>query len=169
MQVAWRKLPTCRIVCRPGYSPRMRPHRNECRLASKQRCLTYVQLQLKRLGIDSRIGQYNQPERRVSLIRGKPVVFESRTFWLTITKLNSMKRFAHDIGFTIRRKQQKLRDALNLINRVGSRRAGAEWLRIYTKEGTRWARRHDQRQISKAEIAKAHGPVVQLVKMPPSH
>lgn len=69
------------------------------------------------------------------------MTFASRTFWLVVTKLDSMKRFANDLGFTIKRKQQKLRDALNLIDRVGSGRAGIEWLRIYRKEGTRWVRR----------------------------
>lgn len=48
-------------------------------------------------------------------IRGELVTFASRTFWLIVARQDSIKRFAKCIGFTIQRKHQKLRDALNLI------------------------------------------------------
>lgn len=90
------------------------------------------------------------------------MTFASRTFWLIVARQESMKRFAGEIGFAIERKQEKLRDALNLIHTVGTRRAAVEWLRIYTKKGNRWVKCPGQRQLGSPypQIQKVHGPVV---------
>ncbi len=127
--------------------------------------LQYVQQQLKHLEVDSRIGHYNRPVRFVTSIRGKPVTFTSRTYWIAITKLDCIRRFANDVGFSIVRKQRKLRDALTLIDRVGTGRAGTEWLRIYRKDGTRWIRFLQQQTTN----SQAVGSWSSLVRTPPSH
>lgn len=119
--------------------------------------------------IHSRVGPCKRDWPMIRHIRGKPVVFSSKTYWLMISQRRSMQRFADNIGLTIQRKQQKLRDALSLIERFGTETAGFEWLRLYTKEGTRWVRREDILPLGSPLIRNALGPVVQLVKTSPSH
>ena len=134
--------------------------------------LDYAQELLAELRINSRAGQYKRASPVILSIRGKPVCFSSPTFWLQIAQQLSLHRFAENVGFTIERKQRKLAVALSLIRSVGTQEAATEWLRIYTKKGSRWVKRDRAPELDEASLSRdsfsENGPVVQPVKTPPS-
>jgi len=76
-----------------------------------------------------------------------------------IHAINDDEAFAAEIGFTVERKLEKLRDVLGLIGRDGTGKAGLEWLRLYRKKGTRCVRR-DQLLPNSVQSRNALGPVV---------
>lgn len=61
---------------------------------------------------------------------------------LTINRRVDQRRFATSIGFQIRRKNQKMLDALRLLDSYKPQRAAIEWERLHEKRGRNWVRRN---------------------------
>jgi len=60
---------------------------------------------------------------------------------LTINRREDQRRFAKRIGFGIQRKNQKMLDALKLLDLHGTTRAAPEWQQLYEKHGRVWIKR----------------------------
>lgn len=60
---------------------------------------------------------------------------------LAIYRRDSLKKFSEKISFLVKRKQEKLTDALNLMESFGPTKAAELWLEVYEKRGTIWVRR----------------------------
>jgi hypothetical protein len=58
-------------------------------------------------------------------------------------KRTSFHKFRDVVGLSIGRKRRKLDCGLDLVARFGTRKAATEWLRIYTKKGSRWVERDE--------------------------
>jgi hypothetical protein len=63
------------------------------------------------------------------------------SYSLVIRRLEHLKRFDSPIGFSVRRKDQKLKDALAILPKYGRRVAPTEWAKQYLKRNGEWVRR----------------------------
>jgi len=70
-------------------------------------------------------------------------------YYLRIRRRTDVERFASGIGFSIKRKQEKLLTALSLIQTYGSSAAGLEWRKIFSKRGRIWVRMTDPDHCSR--------------------
>lgn len=61
---------------------------------------------------------------------------------LTLNRRADQRRFSTSIGFQMKRKNQKMLDALHLLDSYEPRRAAFEWERLYEKRGRNWVRRN---------------------------
>jgi intein-encoded DNA endonuclease-like protein len=95
--------------------------------ATRTSRLNYVKrLLLERFGIASSIYIDKEPGYS-SLVYHKMVVKRKTLYRLSISRQDSVRAFAESIGFSIKRKQCVLDDALRLVNLYGSRRAALHW------------------------------------------
>lgn len=106
--------------------------------------LRWIKRLLKsRFGIDSR------------LLEGKthPSMWgKVPCYYLKIGRREDQLSYAHSIGFAIRRKRQKMLIALELLQRLGPLKAGAEWQRIFEKRERVWVMRDTGRYGAPDEI-----------------
>jgi intein-encoded DNA endonuclease-like protein len=86
-------------------------------------------LMKSRFGIDSRL---SEGKMHPSMWGRVPC------YYLTIGRREDQLSFADNIGFAIHRKRQKMLIALELLQRLGPLKAGAEWQRIFEKRGRIW-------------------------------
>jgi len=72
---------------------------------------------------------------------GKKFIRNKDAYELIIGKLDDVRLFSYSIGFSITRKQQKLIDAVDILenHNKGPDRVAA-WLKLYKKENNRWIR-----------------------------
>ena len=72
------------------------------------------------------------------VIRGKAFVMRKTMHSVVVGKVADIRDFAEKIGFSIRRKNQKLKDALSTITTCAPRERPAMWKQIYSKMGGEW-------------------------------
>jgi hypothetical protein len=72
-------------------------------------------------------------------MNGKECIRQKNAYELIIGKLDNIKLFSSNIGFSIARKQRKLNDAIRIFDEFnnGSDRVDS-WLKLYMKENNRW-------------------------------
>lgn len=95
-------------------------------------------LMKSRFGIDSRL---LEGKKRRSMWSKVPC------YYLKIGRRSDQESFADHIGFAIRRKQQKMLIALELLRRFGPSKAGPEWRRIFKKRGRLWIMRDSSEKM----------------------
>jgi len=101
--------------------------------------LLYIQELLSRcLNIRSRIKRSYKKGSKFER-NGKIFVRNKDAFDLVIGTINDVKLFASRIGFSILRKQQKLFDAIRIIESCNKgKERTKEWLKLYKKEKGKW-------------------------------
>ncbi len=62
------------------------------------------------------------------------------TYQLVIYRKNDIKKYTQQIGFEIKRKQQKLQDALTLLQKYDTKTAAEKWKKLYKKINGRWTK-----------------------------
>jgi intein-encoded DNA endonuclease-like protein len=80
---------------------------------------------------------------RLNAAKGKKtnISIASMNSWLlTMSRLKEVRTFVDTIGFADTEKQQKVTQALRLIEELGVVDAGERWLQLYKKTGKRWKR-----------------------------
>lgn len=102
--------------------------------------LYFVQESLKDLGIQSRIRKLYSKGHRVS-IRGEEYSSNVDMFILGISRFEDMLLFAETVGFTAKRKSEKLRRALELWENYPPAEAVKRWLQEYKKVGRTYVKR----------------------------
>jgi len=107
---------------------------------------TYLLRAVKRLlrhtfGINPRIDRKREAGT-LKVIRGKSFIMRRTSFSLVIRRLGDAKRFAEHVGFSIRRKDEKLRDALSITTTFPARNRVVAWQRLYLKDRGEWVRRN---------------------------
>lgn len=75
------------------------------------------------------------------MIRNESFVMRRTSYSVIIRRLDDVKRFAKQIGFSILRKAKKLDDALSIIRLFKAKGRPAEWNRLYSKQNGEWVRR----------------------------
>lgn len=97
-------------------------------------------LLLKGFNIKSNI---NRKRRSGSLkvIRGKSFRMRKTSYSLLFAQFRSLRSFDRRIGFSILRKDQKLKDALTIFQRYGRKAGLSEWNNLYHKRNGEWVRR----------------------------
>jgi intein-encoded DNA endonuclease-like protein len=101
--------------------------------------LEYIQNLLRRFfDIKSNIS-LNVKAGKVRILKGRIVKTTKNAYRLTIDRFSDSKKFLRIIGFSIARKQEKLKDSLEIKQKYGS---GTEainaWLRLYKKVNGEW-------------------------------
>ena len=95
---------------------------------------------LRNLRIGSRI--YKRREAgTIKEIRGQSFAMRRASFSLLIRRVDDVRIFANQIGFSIPRKNIKLRDALAVIANPIPERRSIAWRQVYFKNGGEWTRR----------------------------
>jgi intein-encoded DNA endonuclease-like protein len=107
---------------------------------SDESLLLMVKKSLKLLGIESRI-ERKRKAGTIKVIRGKAFTMRRTSYSLLIGGFETMKFFAKEVGFAIRRKAQKLGDALSILAILPSKRRILMWKRLYFKRRGEWVRR----------------------------
>ena len=68
-------------------------------------------------------------------------------YTIYISSKHDIEKFAYKIGFSIKRKQEKLEDALKILKSYGSgKKAIEKWMKLYYKRKGRWIKRKGQAQ-----------------------
>ncbi len=108
---------------------------------SDRTLLAKVRLLLGReFGIGSRI-ERKRERGSLMIIRGRSFRKRRTSYSLMIRRLDDLKKFERIVGFSIKRKNQKLRDALAILRRYGRKFAPLEWAKLYLKRNGEWVRR----------------------------
>jgi intein-encoded DNA endonuclease-like protein len=111
---------------------------------SDKTLLARVRLLLGReLGISSRILKKREAGS-LMVIPGKSFRTRKTSYSLMIQRLDDLKEFDRLVGFSIKRKGQKLRDALAIIQKYGRKPASIEWTKLYVKRNGEWVRRRNE-------------------------
>jgi len=98
--------------------------------------LKYAKKLLLGYGIKSQILPHIA--RKIRMVNGKPCIRKKKTMRLYIYSTEKFK----EIGFKIRRKQEKLIDVLYILDKYGcGKRAVKEWKKTYQKVNNRWIKR----------------------------
>lgn len=77
----------------------------------------------------------------LKVIRGQAFLMRQTSFSLMIRKLRDLKTFGKQVGFSISRKNQKLRDALIISENHPWKKMPIEWRQLYIKQRGEWVRR----------------------------
>jgi intein-encoded DNA endonuclease-like protein len=94
----------------------------------------------KSFNLDSMI-QRKRESGSIMSIRGHTFLKRRTSFCLTIRRMDGIKRFGNLVGFSISRKQQKLVDALEVLQLKGQRNRLVAWKHLYFKQKGEWIRR----------------------------
>jgi len=76
------------------------------------------------------------------IIWGKSYTANKTVYSLTINKFNDVMEFYKNIGFSIIRKQGKIRDAISLKQNFDSIEASKRWRQVYMKPGREWVKKN---------------------------
>lgn len=93
-------------------------------------------------GIAPRIYQ-KRKSGSVKSIRRKSFRMRKNSYSLLISRFEDLKRFERQIGFSISRKNLKLKDALAVFQEYGRREGVDRWNKLYFKQGGEWVTRKD--------------------------
>jgi intein-encoded DNA endonuclease-like protein len=79
---------------------------------------------------------------KTKLPDGREITSLHDTYEVIIQRFDDVKRFAKLVGFAIQRKQEKLEDAINTIEKYGTHgKAIQAWKELYEKINNRWVKR----------------------------
>ncbi len=78
-----------------------------------------------------------------SVIGGRVITRTNNLYSLEVYKINQVQIFSEKVGFSINRKNQKLIDALTIMQNHCSVDALKEWKKRYIKVGKMWVRRNN--------------------------
>jgi intein-encoded DNA endonuclease-like protein len=95
---------------------------------------------LNTLGIDSRINR-KRKAGSPKMIRGQAFVMRRTSYSLVIGKIDGIRRFSQEVGFSISRKERKLKDAIAIIDKLATINRARLWMQLYSKESGEWIRR----------------------------
>lgn len=95
---------------------------------------------LNRLKIASRTCRKRR-NGTIMTIRGKTFVKRRTSYSMEIGRLSDVKVFVDEIGFSIKRRNQKLQDALLVVATNEPLARPAVWKQLYSKVGGEWIRR----------------------------
>lgn len=73
--------------------------------------------------------------------RGKNYTANKDVFVLTVNKIDDVKTFVSKIGFSLERKQGKLKYALFLKENFNEANAAEKWKELYIKNGREWIKK----------------------------
>ncbi|MDG6909268.1 MAG: hypothetical protein JRN08_02770 [Nitrososphaerota archaeon] len=107
---------------------------------SNESLLLQTRRLLEIMGIGSRL----EPKREagsVKVIRGVQFVMRHASFDLVIGRFGDVRRFAIEVGFSILRKSEKLKDAILITDTIAPMERPRAWMKLYKKERGEWARR----------------------------
>ncbi len=108
---------------------------------SDRTLLAKVRLLLKgKFGISSKINR-KRKLGSLKIIRGKSFRMQRTSYSLLIRRFEDLKRFDRLVGFSIIRKDQKLKDALGIFQKYGRKAASSAWNKLYFKLNGEWVRR----------------------------
>jgi intein-encoded DNA endonuclease-like protein len=114
--------------------------------------LTYVrELLAEKFGILSSIYD-GRKAGESSLVYGNLVTRTKDSFFLVISRSQSVQRFFSRIGFSMTRKNETLRDGLGLIAVYGGRAAALKWQEMYMKNGRRWTKPSQSSSVKPSEM-----------------
>ena len=91
------------------------------------------------LGIHSRIDR-KRKAGTMKVIRGESFAMKRASFSLLIGRIEDVKKFAEEVGFSITRKIKKLWDALVIIAGIPMSKRAEAWKRMYSKRRGEWVR-----------------------------
>jgi len=80
-----------------------------------------------------------KPDRKV-IIWGKVYTAKKTVYSLMINKFEDVIKFYKNVGFSIKRKQEKIKDAIDLKQKFASEEAVKKWRQIYTKSEREWVK-----------------------------
>ena len=106
---------------------------------TNKKLLSQVRQLLSSQGIASKTYR-RRKKGTIMMIRGKTFLKRRTSYSVEIGRLSDVKSFAYEIGFSIKRKHQKLRDAFSVIATHVPRARPAVWKRLYSKKGGEWVR-----------------------------
>lgn len=92
------------------------------------------------LGIKSSI-DCKRKAGTTKVIRGKTFVMKQTSYSLVIRRTEHERIFADEVGFSIGRKAQKLKDALSVLATIPVGERPLAWRRLYVKQRGEWVRR----------------------------
>lgn len=101
--------------------------------------LAKVRKSLRDLNMSSRL-ERKREAGSVKVIRNSSFVMKRTSFSVVISRLEGVRRFSEEIGFSIHRKVQKLADALSVIENHEARDWAARWKGLYSKVRGEWVR-----------------------------
>jgi len=120
---------------------------------SNKSLLLRVKQLLKELGIPSRL-ERKRKAGTVMVIRGVTFVKRRTAYDVVIGEVDYIRDFAKEIGFSIRRKNQKLKDALSIIATYVPRTRPAMWNQMYSKIGGEWVRKRELKSLNESKSIK---------------
>ena len=112
---------------------------------------------LKELGIDSRF-ERKRKAGTIMVTRGEALAMRRTMYSVIIGKVTAVRDFAKEIGFSIRRKNQKLKDALSIIATCNPRARPAMWNQMYSKTGGEWVRKGELTSLRESKSIKVEFP-----------
>jgi len=112
---------------------------------SNKSLLLRVKQLLAELGIASRF-ECKRKAGTIKVIRGEAFVMRKTTYSVIVGKVSDVREFAKKIGFSIHRKNQKLKDALSIIATRNARARPAIWKQMYSKIRGEWVRKENRPQ-----------------------
>lgn len=107
---------------------------------SAKSLLLRVRKLLQELNMTSRLDRKREAGS-IKVIRSKSFVMKRTSYSVVISRVDDVKRFAKEIGFSINRKVQKLDDALFVIGACKAKSRPARWKQLYSKVRGEWVRR----------------------------
>jgi intein-encoded DNA endonuclease-like protein len=81
-----------------------------------------------------------RPAGTLKVIRAQPFLTRQKSYILASRKIEDVRRFSCEIGFSITRKMEKLEDALLVYELHGPTKGAAEWKQVYTKRRGEWSK-----------------------------
>lgn len=103
--------------------------------------LEYIrELLIEKIGIESRITICNKTGSK-AMINGREIIRTKNVYRLMIHRFEDIKKFCNIIGFTAKRKQEKLADAIKKSENYDNSQAIQLWTRFYTKVGREWIKK----------------------------
>lgn len=104
--------------------------------------MAYPIIQIKKRvhAIDSNLRLDKKAGMTDSIIDGRKITRTKDLFILKCTSFESIKKFSKLIDFSIKRKKEKLSDAIRIIENFKSCERSIEWKKLYYKNKKQWVR-----------------------------
>ena len=112
-------------------------------VGANQSLLREVSKVLQNMNIDNYV-VLHQKKGSIGVINGKRFKRRKNVYKLRIRKEKAIKNYANGIGFTIHRKQERLKDIVEILSKYPAKYRGYEWIRRYSwrrKKRTEWIKR----------------------------
>jgi len=122
--------------------------------STKEELLEYVKELLDRVfSIRARLYLHKKAGITDSVINGRAITRKKIVYGLNINRREGARKFHSRIGFSIRRKKEKLGDGLEILELFGSYGGAREWKKLYSKKGRKWSKVKWQKTNRSSSIA----------------